>query len=224
MTNSARTVVEGDVDLVVEAAFFSDRTRPGVMVEVGAAKPEYLSISAHFRSLGWRVISIEPNPVFCELHRQKGFDIIECACGESDRDDVPFFVVHTTGIYLGEKVTNESWSSLGFRGKYIDIIKSYGANAPVDEIKVKVRRLDTILREHAPNVTEIDIIAVDVEGWELDVLNGLSFDIYRPKVLIIENFFTEQVYVDRMVQKGYALWKRLPPNDVFVRKDLLAAA
>jgi hypothetical protein len=53
------------------------------------------------------------------------------------------------------------------------------------------------------------------------VLGGLSFNVYKPKVLIIENLFLEQGYVDYFVQKGYALWKRLEPNDVFVRQDLL---
>ena len=82
-------------------------------------------------------------------------------------------------------------------------------------------RLDTILREHAPEISAIDIVCVDVEGWELEVLNGLSFDVYKPKVLIIENLFLEQLYIDYMMQKGYALWKRIQPNDIFVRRDLL---
>jgi FkbM family methyltransferase len=51
----------------------------------------------------------------------------------------------------------------------------------VRRIKVNVRRLDTLLAEHAPHVRQLDIVS-DVEGWELEVLDGLSFERYRPTV------------------------------------------
>jgi FkbM family methyltransferase len=213
-------IVEGDVDLAVQEAFFADRTYIGTMIEVGAAKPDYLSVSATFRSLGWRVISIEPNPYFCEMQREKGFDVIECACGEADRDDVSFFVVQTGATYQGQPVTNESFSSLGVRGKYAEMMKSVPTT--VSEIKVKVRRLDTILRAQANEIGEIDIVCIDVEGWEMEVLGGLTFEVYKPKILIVENLFVEQAYVDYFARKGYALWKRLEPNDIFVRHELLS--
>lgn len=211
-----RSVVEGDVDLVVEAAFFADPAYRGVMVEVGAAKPDFLSIGAHFRSLDWRVISIEPNPVFAKMHRELGHEIVQCAAGDEDLYNVPFSVVHTDGEYYGERVSDESFSSLGVRGKYAELMQ--GVPASVDEIRVRVRRLDSIL--HEKGIVGVDIVCVDVEGWEIEVLDGLSFGTYSPKVLIVENLFYEQSYVDHMTRKGYPLWKRLDPNDVFVRCDL----
>ncbi|MGA7852841.1 MAG: FkbM family methyltransferase [Candidatus Acidiferrales bacterium] len=216
-----KEVVEGDVDLIVQEAFFPDPLYRGTMIEVGAAKPDYLSVSATFRSRGWRVLSIEPNPYFCDLQRQQGVNVIECACGSSDNDDASFFVVQTDATYQGQPVTNESFSSLGVRGKYADMMKS--VPTAVTEIKVKVRRLDTILREHASDLREIDILCVDVEGWELEVLCGLSFDVYKPRVLIVENLFLDPTYVDYFAQKNYALWKRLEPNDIYIRSDLRTA-
>lgn len=210
--------VEGDVDLVVHSAFFPDPAYKGTMIEVGAAKPDYLSISASFRDSGWAVLSVEPNPYFCALHRRSGHDIIECACGESDQDDVSFFIVQTNGMYHGQQVTHESFSSLGMRGKYAELMKTVPSMQK--EIKVKVRRLDSILEEYAPDASEIDLLCVDVEGWEMEVLNGLSFERYSPKVLIIENLFGERSYPEFMTQKGYALWKRLEPNDIYVRQNL----
>lgn len=211
-----RSVVEGDVDLVVEAAFFADPSYRGVMVEVGAARPDFLSVGAHFRAKGWRVISIEPNPAFAELHRDLGHEIIECACGESDQNDVPFTLVHTSGEYCGQRVTEESFSSLGVRGKYAEQMKPLPAS--LRELRVKMRRLDTILRESG--VEEIDILCVDVEGWEMEVINGFSRHLHTSKVFIVENLFHEQSYVNQMTRFGYPLWKRLDPNDVFVRYDL----
>jgi FkbM family methyltransferase len=214
-------VVEGDVDVVVQYAFFPDPSYRGTMIEVGAAKPDYLSVSATFRQRAWRVISIEPNPYFCEMQRRQGNDVLQYACGDADKDDVSFFVVHTDATYQGESVTNESFSSLGVRGQYAEMMKSVPTT--MDEIKVKLRRLDTILRENAADVGEVDVVCIDVEGWELEVLSGFSLELHRPKLLIVENLFLDPTYVDYFAQRGYKLWKRLEPNDIFVRGDLLAA-
>ena len=95
--------------------------------------------------------------------------------------------------------------------------------AIVNEIRVKVRRLDTLIREAVPTIGEIDVVCIDVEGWEIEVLQGLSSDRHMAKVFIIENLFAEQTYVDYMAGEGYSLWQRVEPNDIFVRKDLLTA-
>jgi hypothetical protein len=85
---------EKDIDRIVQSEFFSDNI-PGVLIEVGAARPDYLSIGASFRERGWQVISIEPNPGFCELHRAQGHNILQYACSEEDKDDVDFYVVNS---------------------------------------------------------------------------------------------------------------------------------
>jgi FkbM family methyltransferase len=216
-----KAVVESDVDLVVQAAFFPDPAYRGTMIEVGAAKPDYLSVSATFRARGWRVISIEPNPYFCEMQRRHGIDVLQYACGDADKDDVSFFVVRTDATYQGEPVSNESFSSLGIRGQYAEMMKSLPTST--DEIRVKVRRLDTILREHASDLGAVDVVCIDVEGWELEVLSGFSFALHKPKLLIVENLFLDPAYVEYFAQRGYTLWKRLEPNDIFVRCGIVAA-
>jgi hypothetical protein len=82
---------EDDIDKVVHARFFRGQPH-GVMVEVGAARPDYLSIGAHYRAIGRRVISIEPNPTFCAEHRAAGNEIIECAASDVDAHNVPFYI------------------------------------------------------------------------------------------------------------------------------------
>jgi FkbM family methyltransferase len=209
-------IVEGDVDGLVRAHFFPDPAYEGVMVEVGAARPDYLSIGASFRALGWRVLSIEPNPDFAALHRARGHEIVEVACGEQDAEDVSFFVVNSKQVeYLGGAVTAESFSSLGIRGDYADLMR--GVDVEMTEIKVAVRRLDRVLAENMPEVARIDIVSVDVEGWEMEVLRGLNFDVYRPKVLIIEHLKNGPKYEDVMREFGYVLWGRVEPNEIYVQ-------
>jgi FkbM family methyltransferase len=135
---------------------------------VGAARPDYLSIGGGMRPHGWCVIGIEPNLDFCALHRAMGHEIIGCACGEEDREEVSFLVVDSNGAqYLGMSVTDESFSSLGLRGEFAELIQT--VDMSTREIKVPMRRLDTIMRSHRPRIGQVDLASVDVEGWELNI-------------------------------------------------------
>jgi len=207
------TSAEGGVDRVIHEHFFSGIT-DGVVVDVGAARPDFLSVSAFYRRLGWRVIAIEPNPVFCQMHRDAGFEVLEFACGERDEDAVPFEVVDSHGAaYRGGSVSFESFSSLRVKDSY----RALQPELDVRRIEVDMRRLDTILAEHAPDVRHIDLLSVDVEGWELEVLSGLSVE-YAPRVLIVENLFDDDRYREALLARGYELWGRIEPNDVYVPK------
>ncbi len=209
---------EGNVDREVRERFFADQ-EAGVLVEVGSAHPTYLSVSALYRGLGWNVVSIEPNPEFCELHRAQGHDVLQYACGDHDEDDVDFSIVDSHGAaYRGGQVSYESFSSLGIKDSYARLIDS---DLSITPIKVDLRRLDTLLAEHAPAVERIDILSVDVEGWELEVMEGLDVARFTPRVLIIENLFGERRYRTYMRGRGYELWRHIEPNDVYVRPSEL---
>lgn len=208
---------EGEVDRIVRKRFFPEAW-PGVLVDVGAARPDYLSMSALYRDLGWRVIAIEPNPVFCEEQRAAGNEVLQYACSDHDEDEVDFEVVDSHGRPCeGGFVSFESFSALAERP-----YRRLRDDLDVQRIKVNVRRLDTILAEHAPDIERLDIVSVDVEGWELEVLDGLTFERYRPQVLIVENLFNEAAYRRVMRRRGYVLWRRRAPNDVYVFSSLLS--
>ena len=210
---------EKDIDRIVQAAFFpSGGNAQHVMIEVGAAGPDYLSIGAHFRRLGWQVLSVEPNPQFCEQHRALGNDVAQFACSDEDRDGVDFFVVDSNqASYLGGNVSFESFSSLGIKDGFADDLRKSSAKPGVSTIQVDVRKLDTILAEHTPPITRVDLLAVDVEGWELSVMRGFSLQRFQPKVVILENLFRSAEYRRTMRQEGYRRWKRLKPNEIYVR-------
>jgi FkbM family methyltransferase len=209
---------EMGIDEFIRNTFFPDYSYRGVYVEVGAAGPEFLSMSMHFRENGWRVIGIEPNPEFCRMHHEKGYEVLQYACGDRDEDDVEFFIVNSQGAaYGGGKVSYESFSSLGLKNSYAGLKKDINQQ----KITVKLRRLDTILKTNAPDVKQIDILSIDVEGWELEVMDGLNTTQYRPRLIVIENMFNSNIYLSYMRARGYWLWKRVYPNDVYINRDLV---
>ncbi len=155
------------------------------------------------------------------MTRALGHAVLKDACSDEDRDDADFYVVDSNDAeYLGGTVSAESFSSLGIRGDFAADLARTKAKTDVGMIKVKVRTLDTLLGSYHPEVGAIDVLAIDVEGWELDVMRGLSFGVYRPKVVLVENLFKSRSYRRFMRERGYRRWKRLKPNEVYVRRDV----
>jgi len=180
------------------------------MVEVGAAGPTYLSMSRHFRESGWRVIAIEPNPHFVAQHRAAGFDVVPVACGDHDEDGVDFEIVHQPAAYAGGEISYESFSSL----KVKDSDRTNNPAIRSERVKVNMRRLDTVLEQQ--KVSTLDLLSIDVEGWELEVLAGFSLERYHPRVVIMENFNRDPGYVSYVQRRGYRLYSETFPNQVFV--------
>jgi FkbM family methyltransferase len=208
-----RSRAEHELDRIIHDAFFRGASS-GVFVDVGAAGPDSLSMSAMYRDFGWRVIAIEPNPVFCEAHRTAGNEVLEYACSDHDEDDVDFEVVDSHGaVYEGVPLSFESGSALTVRDAYRAL---HPNELDVRHITVSVRRLDSILHAHAPDVRRLDIVSIDVEGWELEVLAGFALERYRPRVLIVENYFNDAVHGRALSARGYKLWRHIGPNDVYV--------
>jgi hypothetical protein len=50
----------------------------------------------------------------------------------------------------------------------------------------------------------------------LEVLEGFSLERYRPRVLIVENFFNDSAHGQALGARGYRLWRHVGPNDVYV--------
>jgi hypothetical protein len=57
---------EGDVDRLVKQRFFPNQSI-GVFIDIGAARPDYLSMSALYRLQGWQVLAIEQRRVKCPI-------------------------------------------------------------------------------------------------------------------------------------------------------------
>lgn len=77
------------------------------------------------------------------------------------------------------------------------------------EVKVPTRTLTSILDEC--NVNEIDLFSLDVEGHELNVLKGLDFNRYRPKYMLIEARFKEEI--DEYISDLYVQVDQLSYHD-----------
>jgi FkbM family methyltransferase len=199
------------IDKWIREGYFSDWDYKGVMVEVGAATPEYISNSYHWRVNGWRTISIEPNPKFAEEHRKVDSEVVQCAV--SDVEGIGEFII--VGEDRGEGNTSyHSFSHLAEK-KLEGIPNSWKEvydREKKETLKVSIRTLNSILEEK--RIDKIDILTIDVEGFESRVLGGIDLEKYQPKVVLIENVERNDF---SSLLKGYHIKHTTKYDDVWVR-------
>lgn len=203
---------EFGTDRAIRETYFQDWELKGIMVEVGAATPQFLSMSEHFRLNGWRCLCVEPNPKYVEMHRNLGHEIAACACGSEDKDHQDFEIVHQPGDYAKNQINDHSFSALKVKDAYIAKHPEFH-NHHVQQIKVNVRKLDSILGTYG--IDRLSFLSVDVEGWELEVMRGFSIQKFKPRVILLENYLHASDYVDYMRNEGYTLRQKIHYNYIF---------
>ena len=149
-----------------------DETRPGFYVDVGCHDPIRSSNTLSLYMHGWRGVNVDANPdLIRRFQAVRLRDVAVCAavsdqeCGMLFHEFENPLVSTLASDALAEWETK--WKKRGER-------------------LVQTRRLDSILEEHLPPDTEIDLLSIDVEGYDLNVLKSVNLDIYRPKLIIIE--------------------------------------
>jgi len=89
--------------------------------------------------------------------------------------------------------------------------------------------LKDILAEHLPkDQNTIDFLSVDVEGYDLPVLESNNWNTYRPKVVLVEllNRSMEKLKSDPVVlfleKKNYQLFAKACQTAFFVSNEYMA--
>ena len=205
---SQKYFAEYKTDKYIRETFFSDYSYKGVMVEVGAGPPTFISNSKHFRDSGWRTISVEPNPKFVKQHIDEGSEVYQYAC--SDKEECRDFVVNLNNDeWYTEEDDGVSFSALDIRHKNLP------KHNTQTTIEVETIRLDNLLKKI--NVEHVDILSIDVEGWELEVLRGLNKNKYQPKVIVIENIENDENYHSYMKERGYEFVQKCGCNEIYFK-------
>ena len=81
------------------------------------------------------------------------------------------------------------------------------------EVQVPFKTLSQILDDGG--FTRIDLLSLDVEGCEARVLNGLDFSRHRPRFILIEARYREDVHT--RLAEHYELVEELSYHDLLYR-------
>lgn len=139
--------------------------KAGVMFDVGAHTGTALK---PFAAEGWRVIAFEPDPTNRrELHKfvdaMPNVTVDPRALSDQPAQDVSFYASEeSTGI----------GSLRGFTEQHREVTR------------VDVTTLAQALTEH--NISAVDFLKIDTEGYDLAVLKGLPWEQVQPRIVVCE--------------------------------------
>lgn len=149
----------------------------GTFIEVGANDGKTGSFTYNLACLGWNGINFEPVPRLFEKcqenHKEhKNVKNFSCAIGANES---------VAEIYDADTLSTidvETYQNYKETPQFKNICTNN------EKILVKVRILNNILAEN--EISNIDLMVLDVEGYEEQVLQGFDIDLYKPKIFIIE--------------------------------------
>ena len=207
LNKNMKSYADYETDLEIQKYF--EPGYSGVCIDIGAGVGTERSNTYYFEKKYWRCLCIEPNPGLYNHMRMYRRLALNIACSNYDKKGVPF------QIYSINDGNQEAISSLVVDQRLVDSHK--GMINKVEEIKVEVKKLDTVLSRI--NLEKIDFVSIDTEGTELEVLMGFDINRWKPILFIIENNFEESKFLDYLRDFGYKFSQRIGVNDFFTRGE-----
>lgn len=188
--------------------------RDGFFIEAGA-NDGYSQSNTYFleKKLGWTGVLVEGIPELYEKCRKlrRNSIVFNCALVSPAFPDATI-TMHFAGLM---SVVEGSLKSLNAQTEHIHagldvqrISKSYSVEVPA-------RTLESILAG-VPDARRIDFFSLDVEGHELEVLKGLNLARFRPRYILVEARFFEDVN-NFLARNDYAMVDQLSHHDYLYR-------
>jgi len=154
---------------------FLERETQGYFVEVGALDGKRFSNTYSFEEQGWTGICIEAHADYIDIIKRNrpNSQVVFAAVGD-ETGTVTFYANSRGSLSTLDPTLEERYK------------KGYGIYfTGFEERQVPMLTLAQILAEaNAPK--SIDVLSIDVEGAEMRVLNGMDWEQYQVRVIIIE--------------------------------------
>lgn len=196
-----------------------DRQKTGFFIEVGAYDGMTLSVSAAFEAIGWTGLLVEAIPERFETcnRSRPGSRVVHAALGKCGSSGTTKF-----HVARGEGLEVLSYHHTPPEQER-EVLKR---GAAMQEVEVPLTTMDALLEGHTG---PIDFASIDVEGAELDLLDGFDLQKWRPRLIVIEDISAGKnpVLDAKLDACGYVLVAWLGFNQVRVHRgeeEILARA
>jgi FkbM family methyltransferase len=158
--------------------------RNGYFIEAGANDGLSQSNTAFFeRYLGWRGLLIEPIPSLaakCRVNRPKA-TIEQCALVAADYNER---VVDIRYCNLMSVVNGARGSAEADQAHIESGLQFLAPGEETYTVSVPARTLQEVMHQHG--VSHVDLLSLDVEGYEAEVLRGVDFAVVTPRYILVE--------------------------------------
>jgi FkbM family methyltransferase len=202
-----------DMDRKLDAAI---NREGGFFVEAGA-NDGFTQSNTYWleRFRGWRGILVEPIPEYvheCRIERPDA-TVVHAALvppdypGDAVRMQFGDLLSTVHGAH-GDSAAEREWVAPGLVLGWHDAY----------EVDVPARTLSSILDEH--DTPEIDLLSLDVEGFETQALRGLDLNRHAPRWIVVEAHDIERgrSAIEAILGDRYRLESQITPLDLLYRR------
>jgi FkbM family methyltransferase len=199
---------EGE-DLILRRIF--EHQTAGFYVDVGAHHPKRFSNTHLFYKRGWSGINIDAMPGSMKLFDNMRPRDLNLELGiDVNESKLDYYIFNEPALNgFSDSLSNERHNA--------------SSNYRIEKIiKINVLPLSSIFNQHLPTDQKIDFLSVDVEGFDLNVLQSNNWEIYRPKYVLVEFLRSSLHEIDEsdlgrfMKASGYTLFAKCV-NTVFFK-------
>ncbi len=201
-------------ELMPQYFFRKLKIQQGFFVDVGANDGNTGSMSYELENYGWQGILIEPNPVLVDLLKARRKSPVFQNAIAKQAGSFDFFIVEGPSNLHG-------LSRLAITDDFCQHVKKH--QGVIKKETVQCLTLTQLLEHHPiSQVPSIDFLKIDVEGFELDVLQGIELNKFSPKVIVTEDNTKDQNPAVRkyLAQNGYTVVARSGTNNWYVKNEL----
>jgi FkbM family methyltransferase len=201
---------EGE-DMIVARILADEKS--GFYVDVGAHHPRKFSNTQYFYSRGWRGINIDAMPGSMDIFdRLRPRDInLEIGIG-SGREELTYYKFNQPALNTCDRKLALARAELPDR-------------QILSVAEIRTWPLAEILHRYVPPGQAVDLLNVDVEGWDYEVLESNDWQALRPTVVLVEDQQTslEDVLSSAVTllleQEGYVIVARTFNTSVFLSRS-----
>ena len=189
----------------------------GFFVELGANDGIKQSNTFYFeKNLNWRGILVEPIKIKylkCLKHRSSKNYFYNNACvGFNFKNERIKMIYSDLMSSIDDKniITKVNSKEHALEGR-----KYLLQNEKIEEFWVNTKTLNDIFIEvNSPKL--IDFLSLDVEGSELEVLNGIDFTVYNFKFILVESRDDDEI-IKYLHNKNYGFLEKISKRDLIFK-------
>jgi len=178
-------------------------------LDIGANHPADLSNTFLLYKLGGSGVLVEPDPDLCAAlrHKRRRDTVVNVGAAFDARRSARLtrFTARAFNTFSAVKADDVVEASKNW--------KPDQRQAIVDEIEVKLVPINDILAEHFS--CGVDFISIDTEGVDMQILQSIDFDRYKPKMICVENSRPQNEFLELLSPFGYGFVAITPDNLIF---------
>jgi FkbM family methyltransferase len=197
---------QNDEELVLKDIFLNIEN--GFYIDVGCHNPRRFSNTALLYKNGWNGINIDASVKSLKLFnvfRKRDKNI--CALISEKREKLKYY-------YFDDSALNGILSS-----SKVNSLKDVGYKV-INEEFINTQRLDDILVSCKVTNKTIDLLDIDVEGYDFQVLKSIDLNLFNVKVILIETGENENSIIKYLSSFNYNIYKKIDRNIFFIKNNL----